>query len=116
MNQMIEIIRDVVIVLQCITLVYSVILLSVNLGKSAAKPNKTQNNRLDALEAWQKTVDARLSVGNEHFDRVDKGSTVMQNSLLAIMDALISGDNKDDLQRRRNDMYEYLTETKGLIK
>ena len=28
---------------------------------------------------------------------------------------LISGDNKDELQKRRNDMYDYLTKKKGLL-
>ena len=110
-----EVIQNVILILQCITLVASVIALIVSLGKAANKPNKTQNDRLNALEAWQKEVNARLENGNNHFKSIDSGNTVMQNSLLAIMDALINGDNKVELQKQRNNMYNYLTETKGLI-
>ena len=113
--QVLESISNLVIVLQCVTLVASVIALFVSLGKIAAKPNKTQDQRLDALESWQKEVNNRLEHGNTHFESIDEGNTVMQNSMLAIMDALISGDNKDELQKRRNDMYDYLTKKKGLL-
>ena len=112
--QFISALQNVILILQCITLVSSVIALIVSLGKMANKPNKTQDSRLDVLEAWQKEVNARLEHGNNHFESIDKGNT-MQNSLLAIMDALINGDNKAELQKQRNNMYNYLTETKGLI-
>lgn len=114
--QVLEIISNLVIILQCITLVASVIALVVSLGKMANKPNKTQDQRLDALESWQKEVNSRLEQGNTHFGTIDEGNRVMQNSILAIMDALINGDNKTELQNQRNNLYNYLTETKGLIK
>jgi DNA-binding protein H-NS len=101
--------------LQLIMLAASVVTLAVTVAKTAQKPNKTQDERLDALESWQKEVNNRLEHGNTHFESIDKGNTVMQNSLLAIMDALINGDNKAELQKQRNNMYDYLTETKGLI-
>ena len=113
--QVLEIISNLVTILQCITLLASVIALFVSLGKIAGKPNKTQDQRLDALESWQKDVNNRLEHGNTHFESIDKGNTVMQNSLLAIMDALINGDNKAELQKQRNNMYNYLTKKKGLL-
>ena len=97
--QFISALQNVILILQCITLVASVIALIVSLGKMANKPNKTQDSRLDALEAWQKEVNSRLERGNNHFESIDEGNTVMQNSLLAIMDALISGDNKAELPK-----------------
>lgn len=113
--QALDIMSNIIIILQCITLLASVGALVISLGKLVGKPNKTQNERLDALEKWKEEVDDRLERGNHHFASIDEGSTVMQNSMLAIMDALISGDNKEELQRRRNDMYDYLTRKKGLI-
>lgn len=113
--QFISALQNVILILQCITLVSSVIALIVTLGRNVQKPNKIQNDRITELEEWRKQVDSRLEQGDSHFDSIDEGNTVMQNSMLAIMDALISGDNKDELQKRRNDMYDYLTKKKGLL-
>ena len=113
--QFISALQNVILILQCITLVSSVISLIIALGRNVQKPNKIQDDRITELEEWRKRVDNRLEQGNSHFDSIDEGNTVMQNSMLAIMDALISGDNKDELQKRRNDMYDYLTKKKGLL-
>lgn len=113
--QFISALQNVILILQCITLVASVIALIIALGRNVQKPNKIQNDRITELEEWRKQVHSRLEQGNSHFDSIDEGNTVMQNSMLAIMDALISGDNKDGLQKRRNDMYDYLTKKKGLL-
>ena len=113
--QFISTLQNVILILQCITLVSSVIALIIALGRNVQKPNKIQNDRITELEEWRKQVDSRLEQDSSHFDSIDEGNTVMQNSMLAIMNALISGDNKDELQKRRNDMYDYLTKKKGLL-
>lgn len=113
--QFISALQNVILILQCITLATSVIALIIALGRNVQKPNKIQNDRITELEEWRKQVDSRLERGNSHFNGIDEGNTVMQNSMLAIMDALISGDNKDELQKRRNAMYDYLTKKKGLL-
>lgn len=108
-----QVIDNLISVLQCIVLVGSVIALFVSLGKFIGKPNQSQNDRLDSLEEWRKKVDARLDTGSDHFESIDEGNTVMQSSQLAILDALISGDNKEELQRQRTELYKYLTKKKG---
>ena len=108
-----EILQDVIIVLQCVTLIGAVVGLIITVVKTANKPNKTQDERLDMLEEWQTKVTIRLKMGNDHFGRIDEANTVTQGSLLAIMDALISGDNKEELQKQRTELYHYLTSRKG---
>ena len=82
--QFINALQNVILILQCITLVASVIAL----GRNVQKPNKIQNDRITELEEWRKQVDSRLEQGNSHFDSIDEGNTVMQNSMLAIMAAI----------------------------
>lgn len=108
-----EILQDIIIILQCVTLVGAVVGLIITVVKTANKPNKTQDERLDALEEWQVKVNIRLKMGNDHFGQIDEANTVTQGSLLAIMDALISGDNKEELQKQRTELYHYLTSRKG---
>ena len=100
--------------LQLIITVGAVVTLLMTVSRAAQRPNKTQDERLDALEKWKTDVENRLEAGTSHFDSIDEGNTVVQNSLLAIMDALISGNNKAELQKQRNNMYEYLTKKGGI--
>lgn len=86
--QFISTLQNVILILQCITLVASVIALIIALGRNVQKPNKIQNDRITELEEWRKQVDSRLEQGNSHFDSIDEGNTVMQNSMLAIMAAI----------------------------
>lgn len=99
--------------LQLIVLIASVITLAITVGKSMQKPNKTQDERLDALEAWRERVHERLDAGSGHFNNIDESNTVTQNALLAIMDTLINGDNKEELEKQRNELYSYLTKRKN---
>ena len=79
------------------------------LGKFLKAPEKSQDDRITALEKWAEKTDKRLDDGNDHFSSIDKGTKVTQESILAIMDALISGDNIDELRKKRGDLYEYLS-------
>lgn len=94
--------------LQLIVTIGAVASLFYALSKFAGKPNRTQDSRLDALEKWKDKVDERLLIGNAHFDSIDKGNEVTQTALLAIMDALLSGDNKEELAQARKDLNKYL--------
>lgn len=92
--------------------------------KFARTPENTQNERIAALEAWQRQLETRmqidkealerrLSMGSNHFSTIDEGTKVTQSAILAIMDTLLNnGDNKDELKRRRDDLYSYLTDKK----
>lgn len=96
--------------LQLIVLVASVITLAITVGKTAQKPNKTQDERLDALEAQMKTVNAHLSAGDAHFDISDKGSHITQEALLALMSHAINGNDIDKLKKAKDRLQEYLIE------
>lgn len=96
--------------LQLIVLVASVVTLVITVGKAAAKPNQTQNQRLDALEEWRERVDARLEQGNDHFESIDKGNRVTQEAILALMSHAINGNDTDKLKQAKAKLESYLIE------
>jgi len=78
-------------------------------GKFLNHPNQTQNERLTLLERRVDVIDRRFEKADCHFKQIDKGNAVLFSSLLAIMDALISGDNKEELTKQRTKLYNYIS-------
>lgn len=54
--QFISALQNVILILQCITLVASVIALIIALGRNVQKPNKIQNDRITELEEWTRAA------------------------------------------------------------
>lgn len=88
----------------------TLITLLVTLGKFAARPNVTQNQRLDSLEKWRDTVDSRLADGNNHFDLLDEGNRITQEALLALMSHEINGNDIANLKQAKQKLEKYLIE------
>lgn len=96
--------------LQLIVLIATVATLVQTTAKTINKPNTNQNQRLDALEAWKKTVDERLLDGNDHFDQIDRGNRITQEALLALMAHAINGNDIDKLKNAKDKLESYLIE------
>lgn len=79
-------------------------------SRFATKPNRTQDSRLDELEAWRVRVDERLETDHKQFKDLSRDIAMTLQSQLVIMDALISGDNKEELLGQRNTLYKHLSE------
>lgn len=105
----IEIIENIVVVLQSVVLAGSVVAIISSLAKMAGKPNRTQDDRLDALEMWRGTVELRLEKGDKHFLAIDEGNMITQRSLLALMSHAINGNDINELKRAKRDLETYLT-------
>lgn len=74
------------------------------------KPLKDIVIRVDAMEKWSKLVDMRLNDGNKHFNRLDDGNKIVQQSLLALMDSALSENGKcEELKKARDSLYDYLS-------
>lgn len=101
---------QVITALQLIISSATVITLIYGLMKFAGTPNRTQNTRLDALEAWQKKVDDRLRTGDDHFRAIDDGNKVTQRAILALMKHAINGNDIDELKKAEKSLEEYLVE------
>lgn len=92
------------LIISCATL----ITLLASVAKILAKPNKTQDARLDELEQWRKVVDDRLDTGNTHFDEIDKGNRVTQEAILALMSHAINGNDIQKLKDAKDKLETYL--------
>lgn len=108
--QFVNFLESLMTILQLIIMVGSVAALCVTVSKTVQKPNATQNQRLDALEAWKASVDSRLDAGNEHFDDIDKGTRITQEALLALMAHAINGNDIDKLKKAKDKLENYLIE------
>lgn len=75
---------------------------------TAKAPNRTQNERLDALEEWKEGVDRKLAADKKHFDTIDSGNRVTQLALLALLDHGIDGNNIDQMQHAKEELQSHL--------
>lgn len=103
-------IQSIITALQLIISLATVITLIYAFIKFTGTPNKTQNERLDELERWRKSVETRLITGDEHFRRVDEGNKITQKALLALMKHAINGNDIDDLKKAEKSLEEYLVD------
>ena len=94
--------------LQLIILVGTVITLIYTLAKFAAKPNQTQNDRLDELEDWKTTSISRLNDGDQHFQKLDEANEAQLEALLAMLSHEISGNDFEKLKEARRKLEKYL--------
>lgn len=108
--QFINFVEQFMTILQLIIMIGSVVALCITVSKTMQKPNQTQNQRLDALEAWKVAVDTRLEAGNIHFDGIDKGNRITQEALLALMAHAINGNDIDKLKNAKDKLENYLIE------
>ena len=84
---------------------------AMQLRAKAKEPQNEIEDRIERLEKWREMADLRFAEGNKHFARIDEGTKVTQQALLALIDdALSDNGNHDELKRARNCLYEYLSE------
>ena len=76
--------------------------------KAAKAPNAHQNERLDALETWRKTVDGKLNRDNERLESIEEGSRASQRALLALLDHGIDGNNIEQMQHAKEALQNHL--------
>lgn len=106
--QVYAVIGNIMSWLQLAISVGAVIGLIKALGGTISAPNRKQDERLNALEDWREKVDARLELGNNHFDSIDDGNRIMQESMLALMRHAINGNDVDKLKEAESKLEKYL--------
>lgn len=95
-----------------LVLIWSAVKTILEIIKAAKAPNDKQNERIEALEAWQKIVDAKLNNDNERLDAIVSDNRITQRALLALLDHGIDGNNIKQMQDVKDDLYMHLTEKK----
>ena len=76
--------------------------------KLAKAPNLKQDERLDALEDWRRSVDTKLSRDNERLDGIETGNRATQRALLALLDHGIDGNNITQMQHAKEELQNHL--------
>ena len=76
--------------------------------KVAKAPGDKQNERLDALEKWQKGTDERLDKDDKRLDDIEEGNRVMQHALLALVDHGLDGNNVQQMQDAKTALRNHL--------
>lgn len=80
----------------------------VKAWKAAKAPNDKQNERLDELEAWRRTVDLKLSADKSRLDNIEEGDRAIQRALLALLDHGIDGNNIKQMQDAKQELQNHL--------
>lgn len=104
-----DMVKDTITLLQLIASFATVVTIIIAVGRFAQKPNKTQDERLDALERRMDEVKARLASDSVRVDDLENGMRVMQEGLLALMSHAINGNDTAKLEKARDNMEHYLT-------
>jgi len=76
--------------------------------KTARGPNIRQDERLEALEKWQKVVDGKLNRDNERLGSIEEGNRASQRALLALLDHGIDGNNIEQMQHAKETLQNHL--------
>lgn len=93
-----------------VTSLYAVIKIFREEKKRIDEPRELQNGRIADMERRLEVLERRLTSGDTHFDRLDKGIVVTQKALVALLQHAISGDNTDQLNAAREALNNYLIE------
>lgn len=102
-------IGDITTILTFIILVSNFILMLMMWVDKAKTPEKTQNERITALEAKVEDIYNKMVKDNDRIKELEKGNVVTQEALLALMSHAIDGNHTDELEKARNDLHDYLT-------
>lgn len=76
--------------------------------KAAKAPNLRQDQRLEALEKWKETVDAKLARDNDRLGNIEEGNRASQRALLALLDHGIDGNNIKQMQDAKEALQDHL--------
>lgn len=76
--------------------------------KASKAPADNMDDRIKALEEWQKTVNRKLDNDQQHFEAIDASNRVTQVALLALLDHGIDGNNIDQMQHAKDELQTHL--------
>jgi plasmid rolling circle replication initiator protein Rep len=76
--------------------------------KAAKAPNAKQDERITALEAWKKEVDAKLENDLHRLDSIEAGNRASHQALLALLDHSLDGNNIEQMQHAKETLQQHL--------
>ena len=95
--------------------VASAIVLLANAGekivaavRAAKAPGTKQDERIESLEEWRKSVDEKLKRDNDRLENIEEGNRASQRALLALLDHGIDGNNIEQMQHAKEELQNHL--------
>lgn len=79
-----------------------------NIVRAFKAPNVHQDERLDELEKWRQSVDAKLETDLKRLNALDDGNRVTQRALLALLSHGIDGNNIQQMEDARAALENHL--------
>ena len=115
-----DIIDGVIAVCAALTVIAGGVAVIVKVVTKAKSPNKAQDEKIAALEDEvekikekieenEKKHDRRFNADKNRMDNADEANAVTQTAILALLSHAINGNNKEELQRAKTDLENYLT-------
>ena len=78
------------------------------LKEKASTPFKQLEARVDALEEKVQSMDGKLKNDNYRIENLEDGGRVLLESMGALLNHAIDGNNTDEMKKARNKLNEYL--------
>lgn len=80
----------------------------ITLFKNLNKPEKTQNERLKAIEQRLEKFERRFYNDNVRLNAMEHGNKVTQEAILALLEHSIDGNNIEQLKMAKHNLHNYL--------
>lgn len=76
--------------------------------KKFKEPEVTQDNKIKEIEAKLELHDAYLTNDKVKIESIEAGNKVTQQAILALLSHAINGDSKDQLEKAKTSLTDYL--------
>ena len=80
----------------------------IKVVQKAKEPEKTQNERITAIEHKVKRFEELFDKDNKRLIELEEGNRVIQRALLALLSHSINGNDTESITRARDDLQQYL--------
>lgn len=91
-----------------VVLISSAVQVILNWISKLSAPNKTQNERLDQIEATLTKHEEYFKRDLGKFDHMDNSNRVTQRAILALLEHSIDGNEVESLKKAKSELQDYL--------
>lgn len=86
----------------------------IKTAQKIKEPEHKQNERIEALEKQVDKFNKFFDNDNKRLMELEKGNTVTQQALLALLSHAINGNNEDELKNARSNLEKFLISRGGV--
>ncbi len=106
--QALQTLQTATYILTFINLVWTVTNIIIAIAGKAKAPNVRQDERITALETRMKAAEDHLDADNKRLQQIERGNTVTQKAILALMRHALDGNNLGALSDAERELNDYL--------